>query len=570
MLLGLNGTCNATLDDLRIGGSEIPLIGIWTFHEIGLIAAPASALIALIVSFYLMLMHALHYTKPYEQRHIIRILLMIPVYATSAFLSFKFYWHAIYFQVISDCYEAFAIASFFALMCHYIAPSLHEQKLYFRTITPVKWVWPVSTMWKCCCGDAGPWRTPRSGLTWFNIIWLGVYQYCFVRVAMTITAVVSQYFEKYCESSNSPLFAHIWTLCLNATAVTIAMYCLIQFYVQLRTDLSPHRPFLKVLAIKLVIFLSFWQAFTISILTSTFKVVTPTPYLAYPDLKVGIPSLLLCVEMAIFAVLHLWAFPWAPYKVGAEVRDYPMSMASGLSPKNVQGHKQGGFLGWRAFVDALNPWDLVKAFARSMRWLVVGRKKREQDSSYARNLGNENDMALEGGRENGLNTEGYKRPVNLPIADEFRRSRFGMPQGAMGGNLPSEEGAALIAHAQPHSSISSGRPYTPARERYDADGRDISPYPHRYADSPGGMADRTPDPAHPVLLRSSDNYSQEDIGMAVSDPSPYQPYQPYQQREPTAAEIYLEQKRQDRRQVHNPSEQWANSKQPRDPDQNAF
>jgi hypothetical protein len=27
---------------------------------------------------------------------------------------------------------------------------------------------------------------------------------------MTVTAVVTQYFEKYCESSNSPVFAHIW------------------------------------------------------------------------------------------------------------------------------------------------------------------------------------------------------------------------------------------------------------------------------------------------------------------------------------------------------------------------
>jgi hypothetical protein len=27
---------------------------------------------------------------------------------------------------------------------------------------------------------------------------------------MTITAVVTQYFGRYCASSNSPVFAHIW------------------------------------------------------------------------------------------------------------------------------------------------------------------------------------------------------------------------------------------------------------------------------------------------------------------------------------------------------------------------
>lgn len=141
---------------------------------------------------------------------IIRILFMIPVYATASFLSFWFYWHAVYFDVIHECYEAFAIASFFALLCHYIAPNLHEQKNYFRSIEPRPWVWPMNWFKKCCGGERGCWRTPRSGLTWFNIIWAGIYQYCFIRVAMTITAVVTQYFGRYCASSNSPVFAHIW------------------------------------------------------------------------------------------------------------------------------------------------------------------------------------------------------------------------------------------------------------------------------------------------------------------------------------------------------------------------
>lgn len=135
---------------------------------------------------------------------------MIPVYAAASFLQFYFYWHAVYFQVICDCYEAFAIASFFALLCHYIAPDLHEQKMYFRSIEPKPWVWPITWFRSCCFGQRGPWRTPRSGLTWFNIIWTGVYHYCFIRVSMTVTAVVTQYFGKYCESSNSPVFAHIW------------------------------------------------------------------------------------------------------------------------------------------------------------------------------------------------------------------------------------------------------------------------------------------------------------------------------------------------------------------------
>jgi len=73
------------------------------------------------------------------------------------------------------------------------------------------------------------------------------------------------------------------------------MFCVVQFYVQLREPLADHQPFLKVLAIKLVIFLSFWQTVAISLGTSTLNLVHPNDVLAYPDIKVGIPSLLLCV-----------------------------------------------------------------------------------------------------------------------------------------------------------------------------------------------------------------------------------------------------------------------------------
>lgn len=440
---------------------------------------------------------------------IIRILFMVPVYSTAAFLQFTFYWHSIYFRVLSECYEAFAIASFFALMCHYLAPDLHEQKRYFRTIQPVAWVWPLNWFKKCCGGERGCWRIPRSGLTWFNVVWVGVYQYCFVRVAMTLTAVATQFFHRYCESSNSPLFGHIWVLTIGATSVAIAMYCLIQFYVQLRTDLAPHRPFLKVLAIKLVIFLSFWQIFTISILVSQ-DVLKPTKHLSYPSLKIGIPSLMLCIEMACFALMHLWAFPWQPYRSGSKGTKYPLD-SSGMDEV---GPKQGGFLGFKAFIDAMNPWDLVKAFARSMRWLFVGVKHRETDSSYRGSIDiNNEDTAYK-----------LRGSIHLPIADEFRRSRFGLPRDKHSKGLG--EGAGLIANAQPNP-LASSPGYVPARERYNSQGQDINPNTHY----------------------NEENRSSQDIGIAVAQPDPYQ-------------SAHIKQKRQ--QQGHNtiPSTQWAKPNEP--------
>lgn len=93
---------------------------------------------------------------------------MVPIYSVVSFLSYYFYTRAVYFEVIRDCYEAFAIASFFSLLCAYIAPDLHNQKDYFRKLQPKDWVL-LSHFKKCCGGELGIWRTPRSGLTWFNV-----------------------------------------------------------------------------------------------------------------------------------------------------------------------------------------------------------------------------------------------------------------------------------------------------------------------------------------------------------------------------------------------------------------
>jgi hypothetical protein len=90
--------------------------------------------------------------------------------------------------------------------------------------------------------------------------------------------------------------------------------------------------------------------------------------MAYPDIKVGIPSMLLAVEMSIFAVMHIFAFSWKPY----DIRNNSDPAAK----------YKGGFLGWKAFLDAFNLWDIVKASARGFRWLFVGARHREMDISY--------------------------------------------------------------------------------------------------------------------------------------------------------------------------------------------
>lgn len=161
--------CNSTLSEELVGHEE-PIFGDVTFHHFGLFLSAAFGLVALSIGMFLILMHSTHYLKPFEQRHIIRILFLIPVYSVVSFLSYLYYQHAIYFDILEGCYEAFAISSFFTLLCAYVAPNLHDQKEYFRTLTPKNWFWGVFGLQKVTGGqNKGPFRKPRSGLTWFNV-----------------------------------------------------------------------------------------------------------------------------------------------------------------------------------------------------------------------------------------------------------------------------------------------------------------------------------------------------------------------------------------------------------------
>jgi hypothetical protein len=196
------------------------------------------------------------------------------------------------------------------------------------------------------------------------VIWTGVFQYCFIRVFMTITAVVTQILGRYCLESLDPVFAHIWVMGIEAVAVTIAMYSIIQFYYQVRRDIAEHSPLIKVLAIKLVIFLSFWQTIAISLLTSS-GAIKPTS------------KFRLCIEMAFFAFFHLFAFSWRDYTTSSKI--YQQELTAGEDPAQYQ----GGFLGIKAIADAANPWDIIKAVARAGRWLFVGHRKRMLDPSYS-------------------------------------------------------------------------------------------------------------------------------------------------------------------------------------------
>ena len=86
--------------------------------------------------------------------------------------------------------------------------------------------------------------------------------------------------------------------------------------------------------------------------------------------------------MAFFSILHIWAYPYKAYDVKRAAGMTETGAGYGLDKSAYQ----GGFLGWKAYLDAFNPWDIIKATARGFKWAIVGRRHREQDISYKQHV----------------------------------------------------------------------------------------------------------------------------------------------------------------------------------------
>ncbi|KAF8653287.1 hypothetical protein AX16_003989 [Volvariella volvacea WC 439] len=290
---------------------------VFQVYHVGWIICGFFTLIATVVSFWLVNKHLQWYTNKREQRYIVRILFMVPIYAIISFASFLFWNNAVVLLLIRDAYEAIVLTAFFYLLLMYLSPNPEVQKAIFAKAGLSKeadrqaelkgeklqtWIWPLGYVrWK-----------PADGFYFLQLMKWGVLQYCVLRPLTTLAAVILDYMGLYCEESWGFGWGHVYVIVVISLSVTVSMYCLIQLYVVVSTELAPHKPLLKFFAIKAVVFLTFWQATALSGL-SMLGVIQDSAYMTAADINVGIRALLETFEMMIFAFMHVKAFTYKPY-----------------------------------------------------------------------------------------------------------------------------------------------------------------------------------------------------------------------------------------------------------------
>ncbi|XP_029615537.1 transmembrane protein 184C isoform X1 [Salmo trutta] len=261
------------------------------------------------ISLWGILQHLVHYTQPELQKPIIRILWMVPIYSVDSWIALRYPSIAIYVDTCRECYEAYVIYNFLIFLLNYLSNQYPSLVLMLEVQEQQKHLPPL-----CCCP---PWAMGEVLLFRCK---LGVLQYTVVRPVTTVIALACQLCGVYDEGNFSNRNAWTYLVLVNNISQLFAMYCLVLLYKALKDELSQIRPVGKFLCVKMVVFVSFWQAVLIAILVKV-GVISDKHTWDWDNVEAvatGLQDFIICVEMFVAAIAHHYSFTYKPYILEAE------------------------------------------------------------------------------------------------------------------------------------------------------------------------------------------------------------------------------------------------------------
>ncbi|ETW76861.1 hypothetical protein HETIRDRAFT_442143 [Heterobasidion irregulare TC 32-1] len=275
----------------------------WDSHRIGWAIAGGCSILTVIISFVSVMMHCRNYNNPAEQRQIIRILYMPPVYAIISFFSYRYFRDYTYYSLIEVVYEAVTISAFLLLLIEYVASTAVGHSAENAIARKDKSPLPLPF----CC-----WRyRPTKAYFMYTVKW-SVLQYVIVRPAVSIAGIICEKYKVLCESGSYNVhFAKVYLDAIDFVSISVALYGLILFYGLTKEELKGRRPLSKFLSIKLIVMFTFYQSFVFSALEG--RVIHGTQYWTATNISDGLNALATCIEMIFFAAFMMWAYTWNEY-----------------------------------------------------------------------------------------------------------------------------------------------------------------------------------------------------------------------------------------------------------------
>ncbi|GAB2267501.1 hypothetical protein Dimus_038670 [Dionaea muscipula] len=282
-------------------------------HGPAVVVAGCFVSVALVLSLFLIFQHLRSYTNPAEQKWIVWVIFMVPVYATESIISLSNPKTSLACDILRNCYEAFALYAFgsYLIAClggeHRVVLLLEDKsgEVLSKLLLEGRDDKPVSQSKSFRDFFLQPCALGKDLLT---IIKFGLVQYMILKTFCAFLALLLELFGVYGDGEFKWYYGYPYiTIVLNFSQMW-ALYCLVQFYNVIHERLEPIRPLAKFISFKAIVFATWWQGVGIALLCAL-RVMPKEE-----NIQTGLQDFLICIEMAIAATVHVFVFSAKPYQ----------------------------------------------------------------------------------------------------------------------------------------------------------------------------------------------------------------------------------------------------------------
>ncbi|MCJ1412100.1 hypothetical protein MMC19_006192 [Ptychographa xylographoides] len=328
-------------------GSAIDVIHGVSFHQLMTKVSAACTVFVCLLCFVQVAWHLSYYSRPDEQKLILRIVILPAVEVICALLSICFYSASPFVQNVPKVFEAVAICALFELYVVYLAPgSQFQREEYFQNLER------YHTFSKKV-------KHTNGSLRWFQITWFCVFQFLFVTVATFVASEVA--YAAQCRNDSMTKVTQEVIRVVASISTGVAVFGIIRLYHRCKGELKPHHALSKLISFKLLVLIEVVQSLLFGFINPA-NLPQPKPWLSFNDLTIGVLNLLLSCEMVIFTLLFAWYFSALPYQ-----RLYVVFRQPRLGDAPPLGESRIGF--GRAILHALNSTDLFQSLWLSATYL---------------------------------------------------------------------------------------------------------------------------------------------------------------------------------------------------------
>lgn len=280
-------------------GSKVGMTAAWyvgykaAHHATGFLAFTSA-----FVSLALVAAHVRHYTLPRVQRHIVRVIMIVPVFSLMSWGSLVMSEaDGIYVETVRDMYESWVVYNFLNLCLEYVGgPGAIVNAMTGKEVKAGSWLRGTCVYDRDLVVDGHYIRRCKQGCL----------QFVFIKPLLSVLEIVLQAKGKLGDGQINFLKAYVYILFVYNISYSLALYALWMFYLGAHDPLAKYNPLLKFIIVKSVIFFSFWQSVFTAMAVRTGTLESPLEGRA-------VQNVLICVEMFIVSFLMWFAFPYKDF-----------------------------------------------------------------------------------------------------------------------------------------------------------------------------------------------------------------------------------------------------------------